>query len=832
MEADKKLKKFSLHFQQILKNSAEIAKESGHNDIEPAHLFFALLKERGCIAGEFLLSFKLAPEVIKNLILANKNANFTDKVVEPKFSEASKNLLTQAIKIAYLNKHKYIGTEHLLTALLQTNDQLVKKILTQTRLSQVELERQAQAILKTTSKLPEIIESFKNSQAATEEIDEMAEPAGPLDYFGRNLCDAKIQADIDPVIGRENEISRIIEILCRRHKNNPLLLGDAGVGKTAIIDGLAKKIMQGEVPEVLLGKKIYTLDLAALVAGTSFRGEFEARLKEVLEEIYSRPEVILFIDEIHQIVGAGSASGSMDAANILKPALARGEIRIIGATTFGDFRKSMENDPALERRFQIIRIEEPDGATAKNILTGIKQFFEKFHRVAITPEAIEAAVSLSQKYLPEKFLPDKAIDLIDEAAAGIKANRRPSKTEAEIKAVTESIKKLETDLHQLIASDNFADALALKNNLLAIREQIKKLQARAEQEKNQLRGQVEPMAIAKIIAKSTGIPADDLLLPDVKRALALERELKKQLIGQDTALASVSAFLKRARAGLSPENKPLASFMFAGPSGVGKTYLAKILARQFFGDDKALIKIDMSEYGEKFNVSKLIGAPAGYVGYKESGQLTERIKHRPFSLVLFDEIEKANPEIFDLLLQVLEDGYLTDAAGTKINFQNTIIILTSNLGREYWSGKSDIGFGSSNKPTVEKTLSASEQKTLSEIKKWFKPEFINRLDQIICFNNLSPADLEKITALELDKLVERLIREKNLILQYGDGVVSTIAKQAHKQNSPSDNRGARGVKTAIRDLVETPLADKLLKEKIVAGKTLRLEAKNGIINIS
>jgi ATP-dependent Clp protease ATP-binding subunit ClpC len=778
------------------------------------------------------LNFKLAPEAVKNIILANKNANFTDNNIPPKFSETSKNLVTQTIKIAYLNKHKYIGTEHLLVALLLSDDYLIKKILSQTKLSPGELAKQATTILKTTSKLPEIVETFKNSQAITEDIEETTAPTGPLDYFGRNLCDVKIQLDIDPVIGRESEINRIIEILCRRHKNNPLLLGDAGVGKTAIIEGLAKKILAGEVPEILLGKKIYTLDLAALVAGTSFRGEFEARLKEVLEEIYSRPEVILFIDEIHQIVGAGSASGSMDAANILKPALARGEIRIIGATTFGDFRKSLENDPALERRFQIIRVEEPNAAATKNILTGIKQFFEKFHRVTITPAAIEAAVTLSQKYLPEKFLPDKAIDLIDEAAAGIKANRRPSKTEAEIKAVTESIKKLESDLHQLIASDNFADALALKNNLLSIREQIKKLQTRADQEKNQLRGQVEPLAIARIIAKSTGIPADDLLLPDVKRTLALERELKKQIIGQDAAIASVSSFLKRARAGLSPENKPLASFLFAGPSGVGKTYLAKILARQFFGDDKALVKIDMSEYGEKFNVSKLIGAPAGYVGYKESGQLTERIKHRPYALVLFDEIEKANPEIFDLLLQVLEDGYLTDAAGAKINFNNTIIILTSNLGREYWSGKTDIGFGPDNKSAEKKTFSVSEQKTLGEIKKWFKPEFINRLDQIICFDNLTAADLEKITALELDKLGERLLKEKNLTLQYTAGATQVIAKQTQNQNYLTDNRGARGVKKTIRDLVEEPLADKLLEEKIVAGKTLRLKAKNGIINIS
>jgi len=836
MKTNNILEKFSWHFKNTLKTSTENAKIFGHKEVQPAHLFYSLLEERGSVGGEFLLGLKIDNEKVKSLLLTSQNAYFSDVTPDPEFSKSSQQIIEKAVKLAYLNKHKYIGTEHLLSALTGSSDLLIDRILNEAGISQLQLSKQTEAILKSASKLPEVIENFKESgKILTEESDsselwrdedEKTDGNGALDFYGRNLCNDKVQAGIDPVIGRSKEISRIIEILSRRGKNNPLLLGDPGVGKTAIIEGLAKKIHNGEVPDILLGKKIYTLDLASIIAGTSYRGEFEARLKEIIWEAESRPEVILFIDEIHQIVGAGAASGSLDAANVLKPALARASLHIIGATTFQDFRKTLENDAALTRRFQTIIIEEPTAEVAKEMLTGIKKYFEDFHQVEITTDSIKMAVDLSQKYLPEKFLPDKAIDLIDEAAAGLKANQKPTKAEQDIKEVAGKMKQLENDLHRLIVEENFDGALGIKNSIASIRDQVEKLKNKAEKEKNRVRGQVNTENIARIVAKITGIPADDLLRPEIKKVLALERELKEEIIGQDAALAALGAYLKRAKAGLSPDNRPLASFMFVGPSGVGKTHTAKLLAKKFFGDEKALIKIDMSEYGEKFNASKLIGAPAGYVGYKESGQLTEKIKHRPYSLVLFDEIEKANPDIFDLLLSVLEDGYLTDASGSRINFRNTIIIMTSNLGSQFYSGQSHIGFGGS------AAKDSTEQKVLGEVKRWFKPEFLNRLDKIICFNSLNQFDLEKIIALELNKLATKIETEKGFNLKISPSISKLLAEQVSKQDDSGSNRGARAIRTVIRDAIETPLADKLLRKKIPSDKTLRLGLKNGIISLT
>ncbi|MFA6526019.1 MAG: ATP-dependent Clp protease ATP-binding subunit [Candidatus Buchananbacteria bacterium] len=834
------LEKFSWHFRNTLRTSAENAKLFGHNLVEPAHILYSLLEERGSVGAELLIGLKLDSEKVKLILETSQNAVFRDDAPLPEFSEPAKKIIEKAVKSAYLNKHKYIGTEHLLSALIESSDPLISRILIESGIIQSHLLKQTESILKSASKLPDVLENFKENSKTQSEDDEKSDASGALDFFGRNLCEDKIQSGIDPVIGREKEISRIIEILSRRGKNNPLLLGDPGVGKTAIIEGLAKKIHEGKVPDILLDKKIYTLDLASIIAGTSYRGEFEARLKEIIWEAESRPEVILFIDEIHQIVGAGSASGSLDAANVLKPALARASLHVIGATTFQDFRKSLENDPALTRRFQTIIIDEPSSDTAKDMLFGIKKYFEDFHQVEIIDEAVKTAVDLSQKYLPEKFLPDKAIDLIDEAAAGLKANRKPTKTEQAVKEISADMKQLENDLHRLILAENFDGALNIKNSIIKVRDQVEKLNARVNNEKKLVRGQVNAENIAAIVAKITGIPTDDLLRPEIKKVLALEKELKAEIIGQDKALADLGAYLKRAKAGLSPDNRPLASFMFVGPSGVGKTHTAKLLAKKFFGDEKALIKIDMSEYGEKFNVSKLIGAPAGYVGYKESGQLTEKIKHRPYSLVLFDEIEKANPEIFDLLLSVLEDGYLTDAAGSKINFQNIIIIMTSNLGSQFYGGQSHIGFGA-RLPALEGAADcgqgnagkdSAEQKVLGEVKRWFKPEFLNRLDKIICFNNLLQADLEKIVKLELDKLIKKIRTEKSIALNVSSNIYGLLAQQVQKQGESGDNRGARQIRTVIRDTVETPLADALLRKKIPVGKTLRLGIKNGIITLS
>jgi len=818
--------KFSEHFKNALKIAAEIAAGLGHDSIRPGHILQALLTERGSVGGEFLLSLKLDEAKIRLLLATSQNAVFTDNQPLPEFSPAAKKIIEKAAKLAYLNKHKYIGTEHLLAGLIESSDPLVVKIFNTNGLAQPQLLKQSALILRTASKLPEVTENFQDGDLPPADDPNKEETAGALDYFGRNLCAEKIQAGLDPVIGREPEIARIIEILSRRGKNNPLLLGDPGVGKTAIIEGLAKKIYDQEVPETLAGKKIYALDLASIVAGTSYRGEFEQRLKEIIWETANRPEVILFIDEIHQIVGAGSASGSMDAANIFKPALARGDLHVIGATTFNDFRKTLENDAALARRFQTVIIDEPTAETAEQMLLGVKKYFENFHQVEITGDAVKTAVNLSQKYLPEKFLPDKAIDLIDEASAVLRANRKPSKIEIEIKNVAEEVKNLENRLRQLILGDDFEGALNLKNSTTDIKSRLEKLKNQISRCQFKPRGRVNSQKIAQIVAKITGIPASDLIRPELKRVLTLENELKQEIIGQETALATLGAYLKRAKAGLSPDNRPLASFLFVGPSGVGKTHTARLLAKKFFGDEKALIKIDMSEYGEKFNASKLIGAPAGYVGYKESGQLTEKIKHRPYSLVLLDEIEKANPEIFDLLLSVLEDGYLTDAAGSKINFRQTIIIMTSNLGSQFYNGQSAIGF---NGQDAAETL---EPRVLAEVKRAFKPEFLNRLDKIICFNNLLENDLKKIVGLELEKLTAKLQRDHGLKLICQPEAVAILAQKSFQSGSNHGSRGARNIRAVIRDEVETPLADKLLNGKLPAGKTLRLGIKNGIISLS
>lgn len=821
--------KFSQHFRNSLKTATLLAQEFGHSNVVPAHIFYGLLTEHGSIAGELLRGLKLNNETIKNTIITSLSGKLSDDQPLPQFSPAVISLIAQAVKLAYINKHKYIGTEHLLIAVISSKDPLITKILEQLPLSAEQINSQISIILKTTGKLPEIIDYFSEDLNENEmDLDTATEEnQNILDFFGQNLTNTKIQASIDPIIGRERELRRIIEILSRRTKNNPLLLGDPGVGKTAIIEGLAKKILEGKVPEVLLGKKIYTINLSSIVAGTSFRGEFEARIKDIITEAKNLKDVILFIDEIHQLVGAGSASGSMDAANILKPALARGDIKIIGATTYTDYRKSIENDPALSRRFQTVRIEEPTAEEAKNIIKGIREFFENFHGVAITDEAIESAVDLSQKYINEKFLPDKAIDLIDESASAFKVNRLPTATELELKNISQQLVDLEKNLKNFIIEDDFDGALKIKNSITTMSQKIKAIKDKLQTESRRLKGKITTQNIATTIGQVTGIPVAEIIKPARTKILALPKELKQEIIGQDQAIDAICARLKRAQAGLSFGHKPVASFLFVGPSGTGKTHTARTLAKQFFGSDKALIKIDMSEFGEKFNSSKLIGAPAGYVGYKESGQLTEKIKHQPHSLVLFDEIEKANQEIFDLLLQILEDGYLTDGAGTKIDFSHTAIVMTSNLGSEFYNGKTNIGFDGKNQTVVK-------QKIAESVKKWFKPEFLNRLDQVIFFNQLGSEALKKIAEKQLTELSDKLLQEKSLKIDYEQSILEIIINHAEKSDGLTETKGARGIRQAISEAVEDILAQAIISGRLKSNtnKTWRLKAKNGIITLT
>jgi len=820
--------KFSNHLKIALENASSLAYQLGHKSIELEHLLFGLISQRGSLAGEVIISLGLTLDKLKPQIQYLYPIKLGDFLEVVDFSEKSKKTINLAVKIAYQYKHKYVGSEHLLTAMLQTKTEELTKIIREANINIVDFERKVANMLKSSSKLSEITDNFKTS-SDLKEIEDDSEPESRslLDFFGKNLCSQSVQKKIDPVIDREKEIDRIIEILCRRTKNNPLLLGDPGVGKTAIVEGLAKKILQSEVPEVLINKKIYSINMSSLVAGTSYRGEFEARIKQLIDEVSSRSDIILFIDEIHTIIGAGSASGSMDAANILKPALARGEIRCIGATTFSDYRKSIENDPALERRFQIIKIEEPDNISTKKILTGLRPYFENFHKVSISDEAIDSAIELTQRYQPEKFLPDKAIDVIDEAAAGVKIKRKPSKIEIETKKIQNSLFELNRSLKQAINNDQMELADKLKEQIDLIKENIDSLNKKITKQKNKLSGKVGSKEIAQVVAKQTGVEITTLLASEEKKLLKLEKEIKNEVLGQEEAISTLIKKIKISKAGLSNLDKPLASFLFIGPSGVGKTYTAQLLAEKLFGDRKALIRIDMSEYSEKFNASKLIGAPAGYVGYKESGQLTEKVKHRPHSLVLFDEVEKANKEIFDLLLQVLDSGELTDATGRKINFKNTIIIMTSNLGSRFTQGKKDIGFL---KPDKSNEL---ENKMLKEVKEWFRPEFLSRIDKIIFFKPLNNKSLKKIINKEINQLKKSVSDKKGIKIKVDKSIINVILKKVTAMEQHSEvNQGVRAIKKITQEELESIISEKILSIKDINNKTIHLRVENGIIKAS
>ncbi|MDO8668700.1 MAG: ATP-dependent Clp protease ATP-binding subunit [Candidatus Buchananbacteria bacterium] len=817
--------KFSNNYKKSLKKAAELATDLGHELINPWHILYGLISQRGSVGAELLTSLEIKTDDIRNNIARMSQGDFKIELkTAPKFSQPAKRIIQKSIKIAYINEHKYIGTEHLLAAILEANDANVESLLNLLKVSKNEVSQQVIAILKSASKIPALTETFKviEKEEDYEDYDFLEKKQSVLDLFGTELTSKRMQKKIDSVIGRDEEILRIIHILSRRNKNNPIILGEPGVGKTAIVEGLAKKIVNGEVPETLLNKKIYMLDLTSTVSGTMYRGEFEGRIKQIIDEVRNRPEVILFIDEIHNIVGTGSASGSMDAANILKPALARGEIRCIGATTFGDYRKSIENDPALNRRFQPVKLVEPSEIQTKEILQGIKNYFENFHRVEISDEAINFSVELSQKYITDKFLPDKAIDLIDEASAAIRVNKKPSALEQKIKKLRLDILELQKKKNQAVIDENYDLAIKLKNQSQELEDELSKMEERIKTQKDKMIGTIFGHDIAKIVAKSTGIPAEDLIASEKRKIMRLDNSLQKKIIGQDKATSSIAQFIKRAKAGLTPENKPLASFLLLGPSGTGKTHTARILAEELFGQRDALIKIDMSEYSEKFNTSKLIGAPAGYVGYKESGQLTEKVKHKPYSIVLFDEIEKANPDIFDLLLQVLEDGYLTDAAGTRINFRNTIIIMTSNIGSQHFSDKNEmIGFDSQ----TGKINSRPKEKIMEEIKDFFKIEFINRLDEIIYFSPLLENDLEKITKLEFDDLASKLSR-KGIQAEFDQSVAKIIAKESQKID-----QGARGIKKTMQKMIESIISQKMLEDEITAGSIIKITAEKGKIKI-
>jgi ATP-dependent Clp protease ATP-binding subunit ClpC len=827
------LQKMSSHCKNALKSAYSLALSAGHKSVTTDHILYGLCLEKGSIAHQILSRSGIESFDVKKTILQKASPKTT--VTQLGFSIDSKKMIEKAFVLANRNKHSYIGTEHLLAALLQSSESLLKSLADKKGVSLLEIQRQIDSILNSTTKFPELTSKNNNETSESENDDADLELVGQgistanpaLETFANHLTSREVQKNIDPVIGRETEINRLIQILSRRNKNNPLLLGEAGVGKTAIVEGLAKKIVQGDVPEILLNKKIYALDLGLVLAGTSFRGEFENRLKQILQEVKKNKDIILFIDEIHTIIGAGAATGSLDAANLLKPILARGEIRCIGATTPQDYKKNIEPDPALERRFQPITINQPSSEKAIAILNGLKPFYESYHQVRITPQAVVAAVELSEKYITDKFLPDKAIDLIDEASAALKIKQKVQPEEKQTRNLKNQLEQILAKKQEAVSQEKFSVALKYR---VKEQELLTKLKSNKQELKNTPKKDlpiITKKEIAEIVSAAVGVPLHDLLLEERQRLLKLESLLSKRVIDQPEAVTSVAEFIRRSKTGVSNTKRPIGSFIFLGPSGVGKTELARSLAEIVFSDPRALVKIDMSEFSEGFNISKLIGAPAGYVGYREGATLTDAVKRRPYSVVLFDEIEKAHPSVFNLLLHVLEDGILTDGSGKEINFRNTIIIMTSNIGAEQFNKTSAIGFADDQNP--DKLKSAFEeikQNVLKRLSEKFPPEFLNRIDKTVVFNPLSQVTLAKIAKLQLTELKKRLANQgTNLIIH--PSVVQFIALKSF-----APNVGARTVRKNIQEIVESKIAQKILSQTTQASlKKITVKAKDNAIII-
>jgi len=838
--------KFTNRLQKVLQRAQELADFSFRKKVEIEDVFLSLAYEKGCIAYEILSHSGLQSEAL-NLVSKSKKAikqNIQDTFFAPQVNQ----LLEKSVALAADMEHTYVGTEHLLYILVNAQDKKVQEVLEKNKINTKRVKENLEIVFITQNSFPlfeqdaeklfnEIangVEQFDNTElehssnflTKIKDIKKSKDKRvknGLLQFFARNLTDKNLQLSIDSVIGREKEIERIIQIISRRTKNNPILLGDPGVGKTAIVEGLGKRILQGNVPDILLDKKIYALDINMLVAGTVMRGEFELRLKKVIDEIKADNNAILFIDEIHTIVGAGSAgSGAIDAANILKPALARGEIRCIGATTFEDYKKYIEDDPALERRFQPVIVSEPNISEAVAMLKGIKQNYEEHHQVEITQSAVEAAVELSSRYVPERFLPDKAIDLIDEAAARFKVGAGISEKQKQIKFLENKLEDLIEQKIKFVQLEKYHEAIKFKQEEIKLMQEIIILK-KQQDNKQELLGKITNKEIAHVVAEMKNIPIEELSSSQGKKLANLEKDFKKYIIGQDQAIRDLAFFIKRGRAGLSSYNRPWGSFILLGPSGVGKTETAKVLAREVFGSEDKLIRIDMSEFSESFNISRLIGSPPGYVGFKEGGKLTEKVKHKPYSVVLFDEIEKAHPQVLNLLLQILEDGHLTDAMGKKVNFKNTIIVMTSNLGISD-IGKLGIGFGFA-KNKIADEYEKFKENVLSALKDKLNPEFINRVDKILVYAALNLKSIEKIVLLELARIQNNL-KAKKIKLELDKKLIHWLAKKSF-----SLEFGARQVRRVIQEQVENLLVDKILTGEIKNGSEIKLSELKGKVVI-
>lgn len=829
------LNKFTTNLKHTLVRAINLSIQLKHPKVLPIHLLNSLSEQTGSIANEIIHKQKLEPKILQPY-LNNIKWSQNDRIFTlPQLSAESIQILEHAAVVAFEHQHKYIGTEHLLLSLLEMPDRQLQSIFKTHNINVAHTRKQIINILKSTARFPDLAALFNDELEEAEHIKTVEQeedstntsttPA--LDFFSTNLTDQVIQKDIDPVIGRAEEIERLIHILSRRTKNNPVLLGEPGVGKTAIVEGLAKRILEGNVPEILYNKRLFRLDLGLVVAGTMYRGEFEARFKQITEELKENKDIILFIDEIHTLIGAGGTGGNaMDAANILKPGLARGEIRCIGATTLQEYQKHIESDSALERRFQPIYVEEPAIDEAIQVLRGVRKNYEKFHRVNISDAALEAAVKLSVRYNQDKFLPDKAIDLIDEAAARHRVRKPSNSLEQSVFDLEKKLRVIQSQKLGLVRDEKFEEAIELKNKERNIKTQLINLHKRVSKLNQKHLGTITDEDIAAVVGRMTKIPVEELISPEKKRLLALQDTLDKRVIGQTEATKAVADVIRRSRAGLNVQDKPIGSFIFLGPSGVGKTELAKTLSRVVFGSEDNIIRIDMSEFSEGFTVSKLIGSPAGYVGYREGAKLTDQVKHRPYSIVLFDEIEKAHRDVFNLLLQILDEGHLTDSTGKKINFKNTIIIMTSNVGLKQFQEQASIGFVEDDKKRSHTDYESVKDHVLKELKEQFRPEFLNRVDKIVVFKPLVPETLITVVDLQLEKLFSRA-KEKGIILTATKSLKKHIADIGY-----TPDEGARALQRTIQEHIENPLAEKILNDELLSGHHISIGFRKGEVTFT
>ena len=788
-------------------NSAEIL---GHTYVGSEHLLLGLLKVGSGVAAAVLNKSGITAENIEELMRANIGCGTPTKLSPDYFTPRAKRVIETAIAGCNEIGKKYVGTEHLLIGILNEGDNYAVRFIAMLGADPTALMSEA---MKVTG-FPDSDASSSNTGGYSRKSGETKTPT--LEKYGRDLTDQAQKGKTDPVIGRAKEIERVIQILCRRTKNNPCLIGEPGVGKTAIVEGLAQKIANGDVPEILAGKKVFALDLTGMVAGTKYRGDFEERIKSVIDEVTKSKNIILFVDEVHTIIGAGSAEGSTDAANILKPALARGEFQLIGATTISEYRKNIEKDSALERRFQPVTVSEPNETDAILILKGLRDKYEAHHKVKITDEAINAAVKLSSRYITDRYLPDKAIDLIDEAGSRVRLVECAAPPE--LKSLEESIAKTEAEKEDAINSQEFERAARLRDSEKNLKKELADKKSEWHEKNLHTSGTVTEEDVASIVSAWTGVPVSQLTEEESARLLRLEDVLHSRIIGQDEAVTAVSKAIRRGRVGLKDPKRPIGSFLFLGPTGVGKTELCKALAEAMFGSESMIIRLDMSEYMEKHTVSKLIGSPPGYVGFEEGGQLTEKVRRNPYSVILFDEIEKAHPDVFNMLLQILEDGILTDSQGRRVDFKNTVIIMTSNVGaRLITEKKTNLGFagiaGDDNKDVRELIM--------GELKNTFRPEFLNRVDDIIVFRKLEKADIEKIADKMLEDLSKRL--EGLSIRLECDGSVSSLL--AERGFDPV--YGARPLRREIQNDIEDPLSEKILDGSIKNGDTVKCTVKDG-----